>query len=1446
MDPPQPKDDVLWGFIAKAMWTGLLAYVVVLCIAFLRDILRKSRFFSRGSFHTLAYARFSPFTWHAMYLKIYRDTYVFYVIEFLRLAFNITVCVVYVIGTYRRNVITYIAVVQRVMAGFFIADLTSQMWAAESALSCTSTIPIFFDVFSLPSLIMASGPNAYLNFAFLRSIQSYVAFSRLERRLFVKVFSSKRLFAKLTLQCTTLFYALASGIQLLEVPGDLLSVEFRDTWFNYGDWNFFNSVYFVIVTLSTVGYGDFSPSTVQGRIFTVFMIIVGIVIFTSVIGELVEQSSRSRGSGWFVKNPDTRHVIVTGNPTLTDLVLFVSEFYSNSRESNSNAKIVVLIEEPTWTDPEWFQYIAKNSFLQARLQFLVGSVRNPLDLQRARLNSADAVFFLTSPSSGNDPSKQDTRTVMNILAVRNARTDIPVFAQTLLEESNLQTNVALRTPTSYTKGTYYRNTKAMRKGASYQGLFHAVLQAECHDLPKAHLKKGRECIEDILAHYNNTREEEYAVTNEGKEADLERSRLICLQATHMALISGNIKVNGVGTLLSNMYLDVQAEKPSPDDPSWLWEYHMGATCTLEYAIIPEMLNGVPVREIALELFHVGLVLVGTSDARHIRLNPLLDTDKFLRRGDIGVFLTYHHQDYVTAALYLVTARYYRGELRHPLLPSSSSGDDVSGTIVSLDAMNPKDSATGKPLGNGDVDIVHHARSEGKVQSRGVVREAAASSPALHVAFSGNSLQIGAGENEGDILGGNLLESQKSFLNEKCSDGYMPDALAGHVIVAMEGDAPLGNLPLFLKNLWRNDKRRSMRKARKARVVVIHPSISDQYREMFAHHERKSLFFIEGSPASGETWKRAKLKTAKSVATMADYTQPWNVSDARTIFMLLTLDVNTGNDHDVFICSELIDEKSLEFLREPTHPRRRGAMLGEASMRTVISSLNGNLSPVPVQSPTASNEVRVLRQGGTSRDASTGAQSRSVAFRDGEKESPEGSVKPTGTPGQTLGQPSQAEDVQVTLQDVTPEEATNLVNNPATAVRPGSNPTVSKIRSFKNSVMAVTSGGSQVSVRSGEPKEAKEPREARERRGTNPMTTMMEAHNNSGNNPGTGVDPADKPGAARARRGSLFSRSRYASGELLVHSSALTLLVREYVEPGFANFYTDLLGTVQPTPGLKIRLVRIPKSLFTAGRGVIFKKDRPLVPYNTVFKSLVRHGATPLGIYRSGNAPALIPTKNRHRRGPAILEQLEPYWKSFEEEDVSPGTTRKKTSFLGALFGLVRDVVPYNMREAQGREEINGGRRSRSSSDEDFDSDFESSDDDSAQEANGKGTGIKKNNANSGREEADAKKVAESRVSAEGKKSDVLKRISISSPRGGELIAKFLGNGEESFEVPGQTKYKERPVTDNLLPYVYTMPDPNTLCAETDGIYILCHPSLELSEKWTETVANNNDNESRES
>lgn len=62
-------------------------------------------------------------------------------------------------------------------------------------------------------------------------------------------------------------------------------------------WNWLDSVYFTVITLSTVGYGDFSPQTNIGKMFTIPYIFIGIGLFVAVANSLL----RRRGQKAFKK-----------------------------------------------------------------------------------------------------------------------------------------------------------------------------------------------------------------------------------------------------------------------------------------------------------------------------------------------------------------------------------------------------------------------------------------------------------------------------------------------------------------------------------------------------------------------------------------------------------------------------------------------------------------------------------------------------------------------------------------------------------------------------------------------------------------------------------------------------------------------------------------------------------------------------------------------------------------------------------------------------------------------------------------------------------------------------------------------------------------------------------------------------------------------------------------
>ncbi len=58
------------------------------------------------------------------------------------------------------------------------------------------------------------------------------------------------------------------------------------------DWGWVDSFYFTVMTLTTVGYGDFSPTTPVSKLFTVVYVIGGISLIGAFLNEVMKRRER--------------------------------------------------------------------------------------------------------------------------------------------------------------------------------------------------------------------------------------------------------------------------------------------------------------------------------------------------------------------------------------------------------------------------------------------------------------------------------------------------------------------------------------------------------------------------------------------------------------------------------------------------------------------------------------------------------------------------------------------------------------------------------------------------------------------------------------------------------------------------------------------------------------------------------------------------------------------------------------------------------------------------------------------------------------------------------------------------------------------------------------------------------------------------------------------------
>lgn len=200
---------------------------------------------------------------------------------------------------------------------------------------------------------------------------------------------------------------------------------------------FFDSFYYIIVTVSTVGYGDIRPSNFLSKLFIVVFIMGCLIVIPMSVSKLqLLLSLKSPFRRPFARAAEDAHIIVCGHVNdAAKLNTFFSEFFHEDRVTDQDYHAVVLSpQEPT----EDVQMLLQGQLLGSRVTYVIGTAMATEDLKRAKADCAKCMFFLcnTDVKSGNE-TNEDAATILRALSVSNFNPELECLVQVLRPEERV-------------------------------------------------------------------------------------------------------------------------------------------------------------------------------------------------------------------------------------------------------------------------------------------------------------------------------------------------------------------------------------------------------------------------------------------------------------------------------------------------------------------------------------------------------------------------------------------------------------------------------------------------------------------------------------------------------------------------------------------------------------------------------------------------------------------------------------------------------------------------------------------------------------------------------------------------------------------------------------------------------------------------------------------------
>eukprot|EP00658_Telonema_sp_P-2_P000551 TRINITY_DN10206_c0_g2_i5.p1 TRINITY_DN10206_c0_g2~~TRINITY_DN10206_c0_g2_i5.p1 ORF type:complete len:991 (+),score=268.33 TRINITY_DN10206_c0_g2_i5:86-3058(+) len=205
------------------------------------------------------------------------------------------------------------------------------------------------------------------------------------------------------------------------------------------DIQFHEAFYYIIVTITTVGYGEIYPQTTVSQMLMVVIIVAAFTILPAQVSKLNETlNAQSQYDVVFTpRNSTWEHVVVVGPPTERGIDAHIIKALLENLvdQHHADVKLQLVVLSPYDPTPEVLKLLNSGKY-DTQLTYVRGSVFDENSLRRVKAESAKAFFvFVDKYNSGRVTKELDTIAIMSVLVIKRFNDSVEVFVELNSESS---------------------------------------------------------------------------------------------------------------------------------------------------------------------------------------------------------------------------------------------------------------------------------------------------------------------------------------------------------------------------------------------------------------------------------------------------------------------------------------------------------------------------------------------------------------------------------------------------------------------------------------------------------------------------------------------------------------------------------------------------------------------------------------------------------------------------------------------------------------------------------------------------------------------------------------------------------------------------------------------------------------------------------------------------